>query len=290
MLNFDFYSPTRILFGKDTHKNIGTLLKPHAKKILLHYGGGSIKKTGLYDSVTSSLKENGIEYVELSGVQPNPRISLAYEGIEICKKENVELILAVGGGSSIDSSKTIAMGVCNKDDIWDIIINRKPIERALPVAAILTIPAAGSEISGDAVMTNKEKNKKLGYSSPHLRPLSAIYDLAHGASLAILAPAWMRYVYKDNINMFVQFAVNVMGVKDSYRAPDAVVLEGIARLEEFFSKLELPATLSEAGIDDSKFEMMAKIATDEEDGRINAIGGLKKLYWKDVVEIYKTVR
>jgi len=109
MLNFDFYSPARILFGKDTEKQIGALLKPHATKVLLHYGGGSIKKSGLYDTVITSLKENGLSYVELGGVVPNPRLSLVHEGIALCKEEKVDLILAVGGGSAIDSAKAIAM-------------------------------------------------------------------------------------------------------------------------------------------------------------------------------------
>ncbi len=111
MLNFDFYAPARIIFGRDTQHEIGKLLKPHAKKVLLHYGGGSIKKTGLYDQVVKSLKDSQIDFVELGGVVPNPRLSLVHEGIELCKKEGVDLILAVGGGSAIDSAKAIAMGV-----------------------------------------------------------------------------------------------------------------------------------------------------------------------------------
>ncbi len=109
MLNFDFYAPARILFGKGMEARIGELLKPYAKKILLHYGGGSVKRSGLYDTVTASLKESGISFVELGGVKPNPRLSLVREGIALCKKENVELVLAVGGGSTIDSSKAIAI-------------------------------------------------------------------------------------------------------------------------------------------------------------------------------------
>ena len=389
MLNFDFYSPARILFGKDTEKQIGALLKPHASKILLHYGGGSIKKSGLYDTVTASLRENALAYVELGGVVPNPRLSLVHEGIHLCKKENVDLILAVGGGSVIDSAKAIAMGVYYDGDVWEVYEQGKAIQRALPVATILTIPAAGSEASGDTVITNEEKQLKYGYGSPHLRPLlsimnpklfftlpknqiangvadmmshvferyftntmhtdltdglceavlrtimknaptvladpqnydawcevgfggtvahnglvgmgraqdwachgmehelSAIYDVAHGAGLAVLTPAWMQYVYKDNINMFVQFAVNIMGVDGSYRDPDAIVQEAISRLREFFRKMGLPATLRELGIDESQLELMAKKATGAAFGEEKPIGGLKKLYWQDVLEIYK---
>jgi alcohol dehydrogenase YqhD (iron-dependent ADH family) len=120
--------------------------------------------------------------------------------------------------------------------------------------------------------------------------LSAIYDVVHGAGLAVLTPAWMQYVYRDNVNMFVQFAVNVMGVKGSYRDPDALIQEGIARLREFFRKMGLPGTLMELGIDETKLELMAKKATGEAFGEEEPIGGLKKLYWQDVLEIYKLAR
>ncbi|NLD51293.1 MAG: iron-containing alcohol dehydrogenase, partial [Clostridiales bacterium] len=176
MLNFDLYTPARLVFGKDTQHKIGKLLKPHTKKVLLHYGGGSIKRTGLYDQVIKSLKENGIAYVELGGVKPNPRLSLVHEGIELCRREKVDLILAVGGGSTIDSAKAIAMGVYLDHDVWDVYEKGLAIEKALPVAIILTIPAAGSEASGDTVISNEETQRKYGYGSPHLRPLISIMN------------------------------------------------------------------------------------------------------------------
>ena len=176
MHNFDFYSPARILFGKDTENRIGELLKPHCGKVLLHYGGGSIKKSGLYDRVVDSLRKSGISFVELGGVKPNPRLSLVHEGITLCKRENVDLILAVGGGSAIDSAKAIAMGVYYEGDVWEIYEEGKPVEKALPVATILTIPAAGSEASGDTVITNEDKQLKYGYGSPSLRPLLSIMN------------------------------------------------------------------------------------------------------------------
>ncbi|MCE5201428.1 MAG: iron-containing alcohol dehydrogenase [Synergistaceae bacterium] len=393
MLNFDFYAPTRILFGRDTHKEIGDLLKPHANKVLLHYGGGSIKKSGLYDTVVTSIKASGLDFAELGGVKPNPRLSLVREGILLCKKENIGLILAVGGGSVIDSAKAIAMGVYYDGDVWDIYEEGKPIDKALPVATILTIPASGSESSGNTVVTNEEKRMKLGYGNPKLRPLlsiinpelfftlpenqiangvadmmshvferyftntthtdltdglcettlktimrnalmviktpknydawaevgfagtiahnglvgmgreqdwachgmehelSAIYDVAHGAGLAVLTPAWMQYVYKDNINMFLQFAVNVMGVEGSYRSPETIILEGISRLREFFSKMGLPDTISKLGVGEDQLELMAKKATRiAYGGDEHPLGGLKKLYWQDVLEIYKLVK
>ena len=392
MLNFDFYSPARILFGRDTESQIGELLKPHASKVLVHYGGGSIKRSGLYDTVSASLKQSGLPFVELGGVQPNPRLSLVHEGIELCKKEKVELVLAVGGGSVIDSAKAIAMGVYYDGDVWDMYEQGKEIDKALPVATILTIPAAGSESSGDTVITNEEKQLKYGYGSPRLRPLlsvmnpelfftlpkeqiaagvsdmmshvferyftntthtdltdglcetvlktlmknapialanprnyeawcelgfggtvahnglvgmgrqqdwachnmehelSALYDVTHGTGLAVLTPAWMQYVYRDNVNMFVQFAVNVMGVQGSYRDPEAIVQEGIARLKEFYRKMGIPAALSELGIGGDRLEEMAKKATGEAFGAETPIGGLKKLYWQDVLAIYQSVQ
>lgn len=391
MLNFDMHIPTRIIFGKDTQKEIGRLIRPYTKKALLHYGGNSIKKSGLYDQVVASLKENNIDFVELGGVVPNPRLSLAEEGAKLCRKEGVDLILAVGGGSVIDSAKAIAIGACN-DDIWKFYEEGGEIKGALPVATILTIPAAGSESSPHTVITNEEKQIKKGYGSNFLKPvlsivnpelfftlpknqiangvadmmshiferyftntthtdltdglcettlktimknalivsqnpenydawcqvgfggtiahndilglgraqdwachdmeheLSAIYDIAHGAGLAILTPAWMQYVYKTNINMFVQFAVNVMGVEGSYRDPDAIVMEGIARLREFYKKIGLPATLTEMGIEESRYKLMARKATGEAYGKEHSIGGLKKLYWQDVLEIYKLAK
>jgi alcohol dehydrogenase YqhD (iron-dependent ADH family) len=389
MLNFDFYSPARLVFGRGEEDRIGELLKPHARKVLLHYGGGSIKKSGLYDRVVKSLEGAGIDFVELGGVKPNPRLALVHEGIALCKMENVGLILAVGGGSAIDSAKAIAMGVFYDGDVWDVYEEGKEIAKALPVATVLTIPAAGSEASGDTVITNEEKQLKYGYGSPRLRPLlsimnpelfftlpknqiangvadmmshvferyftntlhtdltdalceatlktimknaplvlsdpadydawseigfsgtvahnglvgmgrqqdwachgmehelSAIYDVAHGAGLAVLTPAWMTYVYKDNVPMFTQFALNVMGAEGSLRDPEALILEAIDRLRRFFRRMGLPGTLQELGIGPEKLELMAKKATGAAFGEEHPIGGLKKLDWQDVLAIYK---
>jgi alcohol dehydrogenase YqhD (iron-dependent ADH family) len=392
MENFDFYAPARILFGRGEENRIGELLKPHASRILLHYGGGSVKRSGLYDAVTASLKASGLPFAELGGVRPNPRLSLVHEGIDLCRKKKIDLILAVGGGSVIDSAKAIAMGVRYDGDVWEIYEQRREIDGALPVAAILTIPAAGSEASGNTVVTHEEKQIKRGYGSPRLRPLlsivnpelffslpknqlangvadmmshvleryftntthtdltdglceatlrtimknallasrdtrdydawaelgfagtvahngllgmgrrqdwachgmehelSAIYDVAHGAGLAVLTPFWMQYVYRDNIPMFVQFSVNVMGVRDSYREPDAIVREGIARLRAFFRGLALPETLSELGIGGDRLEEMAKKATAAAFGEERPLGGLKKLRWQDVLAIYQAAQ
>ena len=392
MLNFDFYAPARILFGKGEENRIGELLKPRAKKVLLHYGSGSVKRSGLLDRVTDSLKKSGIGYVELSGVLPNPRLSLVHEGIALCRKEQVDLILAVGGGSVIDSAKAIAVGVYYDGDVWDLYETFLQVDRALPVATILTIPAAGSESSEHTVITNEEKGLKRGYGNPLLRPvlsimnpelfytlpkaqlgygvadmmshvferyftntthtdltdglcevtlktlmknapialndmqnyeawcelgfggtvahnglvgmgreqdwachdmehmLSAVYDIPHGAGLAVLTPGWMQYVYKDNINMFVQFAVNVMGVEGSFRDPDAIVQEGIDRLKAFFLRMGLPSSLKDFGIGEDRLEEMAKKATGAAFGSERPLGGLKKLYWQDVLAIYHSVK
>ncbi|MCL1845290.1 MAG: iron-containing alcohol dehydrogenase [Defluviitaleaceae bacterium] len=389
MQNFEIQTPTKLVFGKNTQHQIGELIKPFAKKVLLHYGGGSVKKIGLYDDTKKSLEAAGISFVELGGVVPNPRLSLVYEGIELCKKEGVDFVLAIGGGSAIDSAKAIAVGVKHEGDVWDIYDDKAQITAALPMAVILTIPAAGSEMSGNSVVTNEKLGRKYGMGSDLIRPvvaivnpeyftslplaqlgygvadimshiferyftqttkcditdgmcesilrgvmknallcaedmsdydawaevglggiiahngwlgigraqdwachgmeheLSAYNDVAHGAGLAVLTPAWMKYVYKENINMFVQFAVNVMGVTQSFREPDEIVLEGISRLEEFYKKIGLVLTLSELNIQEPAFEDMAKKATGAYFGDEHGIGGFKKLMWQDVVNIFK---
>ena len=392
MINFEYHSPTKIVFGKDSEKKIGGLLKPHASKILLHYGGGSIKDSGLYDRVVQSLSENEIEFVELGNVKPNPRLSLVNEGIKLCKKENIELILAVGGGSVIDSAKAIAMGVLYEGDLWeDVYENGKFAEAALPVATILTIPAAGSETSNVSVITNEELMHKIPGRSNYIKPLLSIinpelfftvpkyqiacgvadmmshvmeryftttmhtdltdglcestlktvmknaplilenpqnydawceigfsatvahngllgmgreqewtchpmehgfgsaYDTIHGEGLAILFPAWMEYVYKENVGMFVQFAVNVMGVQGNLRNQEDVALEGIRCLRKFFMEIGLPSKLSEIGVEE-RFEEMAKSCTGADSGKENPLGNLKTLYWQNVKEIYEMVK
>jgi alcohol dehydrogenase YqhD (iron-dependent ADH family) len=394
MLNFDLYMPARIVFGRETQHKIGSLLKPHAKKVLLHYGGGSIKKTGLYDQVVTSLKDNGISFVELGGVVPNPHLALVHQGIALCRQEKVDVILAVGGGSVIDSAKAIAMGVYYKGDVWEIYEKNPQIKKALPVAIVLTIPAAGSESSGDTVITNEKTGRKYGYGSPLLRPLvsimnpelfftlpknqiangvadmmshiferyftntthtdltdalceatlrtiianaprlmenqedydtwaeigfagtvahngllgmgreqdwachdmehelSAAYDVAHGAGLAVLTPAWIKYVCRTNMDMFAQFAVNVMGVSKGIRDKEELVAEAIRRLQQFYRSIGLPQTMAELSIDDSRLEEMAQKATRYYFGKADEreLGGLRKLRWQDVLNIYHLAR
>ncbi|MDR2006777.1 MAG: iron-containing alcohol dehydrogenase [Acidaminococcales bacterium] len=389
MLNFDLHIPTKIIFGRKAQEQIGKALKPYAGKVLLHYGGGSIKKSGLYSEITAALRGSGIAFAELGGVVPNPRLGLVQKGIELCRKEQVELVLAVGGGSVIDSAKAIAMGFYYEGNIWDVYETGQAITAALPVAAVLTIPAAGSESSPNTVITNEEKAIKRGFGSQLLRPvlsvvnpelfftlpqeqlangaadmmshiferyftntthtdltdslceatlktimknallvkadrqdydawseiglgatfahnnilgvgreqdwachgmeheLSAIYDVAHGAGLAVLTPNWMEYVYKDNIAIFTQFAVKVMGVEGGYRPAEAPILAAIAKLRKFYRELGLPSTLKELGIDESKLELMAQKATGAAYGAERPLGNFKKLLWQDVLAIYK---
>ena len=179
MLDFTYYTPTKVFFGKDSHKNIGEIIKGYGyKKIMMQYGFGSIKKSGLYDEIMSSLNKNGIEVIEMGGVQPNPTISFVRKAVEIAKKENVEMILAVGGGSVLDSSKYTAAGAKSDCDPWDFPTRKAVVCDALPVGCILTIAAAGSEMSSSAVITNEELNMKRGYTSDFNRCLFAICNPA----------------------------------------------------------------------------------------------------------------
>lgn len=178
MNNFEYCVPTRVIFGRDTHKNIGELIAGYGfKKILVHFGGGSVKESGLLDQVEDSLKSHGIEYVLLGGVRPNPGLLLALEGINLCRKENIEFILAVGGGSVIDSAKCMADGVLNPDiDPWDYFMKKAVPGKALPHGNILTLSASGSETSLSCVITKEEEGLKRGFNSPTHRPLFAVLN------------------------------------------------------------------------------------------------------------------
>ncbi|MDR0485500.1 MAG: iron-containing alcohol dehydrogenase [Elusimicrobiota bacterium] len=389
MNNFEFYCPTKIYFGKGEHKKIGELVKKYSSNILLHYGSGSIKKSGLYDEVLSSLKSAGVNVTELGGVQPNPLLSLAKQGIKTVKEKGIDFILAVGGGSAIDSAKCIAAGAKYDGDVWDFYIGKSTIKAALPVATILTIPAAGSENSAFTVITNDENRYKIGLPSDFLRPVfsvlnpelcftlppiqrangicdmmahiferyftntknsevgdklcegalkaiinngpkvikkaddydawaeimwagtlahngllgcgrqedwashgmghavSAIFDIAHGSSLSIMFPAWMKTVYKVNLEMFVQYAVKVWGISDSIRDDkEAIILKAICKTEKFFKSLGLPIRLSEMGVKESDLPKIAENALGAAGG---AIGGFKQFTKKEeVAAIYKT--
>lgn len=177
MENFTYYTPTKVVFGKGTENQTGALVKEqHCKKVLIHYGSGSVVRSGLLDRIKTSLDEAAVSYVELGGVVPNPRLSLVYEGIELCKKENVDFILAVGGGSVIDSAKAIGYGVYNGGDVWDFYDFKRQAEGCLPIGAVLTIAAAGSEMSGSSVITKEDGQIKRGYSSNFSRARFAVMN------------------------------------------------------------------------------------------------------------------
>lgn len=177
MHNFEYYTPTRVIFGKGAENETGRLVKEqNCKKVLLHYGGNSAKKSGLLDRVCRSLEEEGIEYVSLGGVVPNPHLSLVREGIELCKREGVDFILAVGGGSVIDSSKAIGYGSANEGDVWDFYDKKREPGACLPIGAILTIAAAGSEMSNSSVITNEDGWLKRGYNNDKCRCKFAVMN------------------------------------------------------------------------------------------------------------------
>ncbi|MGE0074853.1 MAG: iron-containing alcohol dehydrogenase [Sphaerochaetaceae bacterium] len=389
MLNFSYWNPTRIIFGKESIADVGQEAAKWGKRVLFHFGGGSIKANGVYDAVTNSLKEAGLEVVYLGGVVPNPHLSLVRQGIALCKKEKIDLVLAVGGGSVIDSAKAIAFGtkLQGNEDVWNDYFMRAQyeIQDALPVGVVLTIPAAGSESSTASVITDEKEGLKrainsetvipkfavmdpeTNYSLPnyqtacgatdilaHLQEryftmvggndlsdrllescmrniianaplalknpseyvyraelmwtgtiahnnlldrgrlgdwathdieheLSALYDIAHGAGLAILFPAWMKYVYKDNIDRFVQYAIRVWDVSLPLEDKDSIVEEAINRLQNFYRRIGMPTSLTEAKIGKDKLRFMAEKALF---GERTHLGNFKKLYVDDVEKIY----
>ncbi|MBR0148482.1 MAG: iron-containing alcohol dehydrogenase [Lachnospiraceae bacterium] len=177
MFDFSYYTPTKVVFGKGTESKTAELIKEFGgTKILIHYGGGSVVRSGLLRRVTDSLDNAGISYVTLGGAVPNPHLSLVYEGIELCKKENVDFLLAVGGGSAIDSAKAIGYGVANEGDVWDFYDYKRKATGCLPLGVILTIAATGSEMSDSSVITKEEGLVKRGYSSDFGRPKFAIMN------------------------------------------------------------------------------------------------------------------
>lgn len=177
MMNFQYYAPTQVVFGKDTETQVGELIKAqNGTKVLVHYGTGSVKRTGLLDRVCASLNEAGIPYVSLGGAVPNPRLSLVYEGIELAKKEGVNFILAVGGGSAIDSAKAIALGMKYEGDVWDLYLKKSQAKAGTPLGVVLTIAATGSEMSDSTVITNEEGWLKRGLHSALIRPRFAVMN------------------------------------------------------------------------------------------------------------------
>lgn len=386
MNDFQFYSPTRFVFGKNAEQQTGPLLlSAKAKKVLIHFGGGSVVKSGLLDSVKASIRQAGIEFVELGGVVPNPRDTLVYEGIALAKKESVDFILAVGGGSVIDSAKAIAMGVPYDGDFRDFYDRKLRVSKATPLGVVLTIPAAGSEASSGSVITFVKDGLKRGAGGECLRPqfammnpewtfsipmyhaaagvvdmmshiferyltkttgveltdrmaegvllaivdaaktmvkdpmnydaratilwagtiahngllgvgrredwsthgleheLSAFYDVSHGAGLAVMFPAYMKYTLDEDVNRYRRLAVNVWGVKDDPLRAREVAEEGIARMERFFQEIGMPIRFAGLGAKVEDIDhFLAKLALNYG----TEFGGFKKLTLEDARRIY----
>ena len=177
MRDFVYHAPTEVVFGKQSEEKVAGLVKKYGgHKVLVHYGGKSAQKSGLLDKICGLLRDGGVDFVCLGGVVPNPRLSLVHQGIDLCRQEGVDFILAIGGGSVIDSAKAIACGVPYDGEVWDFYLGKASPKCYLPVACVLTIPAAGSEMSESSVITNEDGDVKLGYSNQMSRPRFAIMN------------------------------------------------------------------------------------------------------------------
>ncbi len=363
MQDFVYYTPTKVFFGKGRENEVGSIVAGYGfKTVMVQYGKGSVKKSGLYDRVMTSLNAAGIAVVEMGGVEPNPKVEFVREAVKLCREKGVELILAVGGGSVIDSCKYTALGAKYDGDVWDIPTRKYSPSSALPVAAIITHAAAGSEMSGSAVLTNLEENMKRGFGSELNRCLFAIcnpeltytvspyqtacgivdlmthtieryftlcppteltdriaegilmavieagrkvmqdpedydargdilwasslahndltgcgreqllavhqlehalsgeYDqVAHGAGLAVLYPAWARYVYLEDAPRFAQFARRVWGVEEPDDETAAKL--GIEAMAAYFAELGMPTCLRDFGVAEESLPKLAELCT-----------------------------
>lgn len=223
MLNFQYYTPTKVVFGKDSEQEVGALVKEQGcKKVLVHYGGQSAKRSGLLDRIFQALKEEGIAFISLGGVVPNPRLSKVYEGIELCKKENVDFILAVGGGSVIDSAKAIGYGMANQFcDVWDLYTGKEKPTGCMPIGAVLTIAAAGSEMSNSSVITNEngwyKKALDIDYGrckfaimNPELTYTLPEYQTESGCTDIMMHTMERYFVLEDTMDLTDRFAEDVM--------------------------------------------------------------------------------
>ncbi len=388
MNNFNFYSPTFFAFGRDAENQAGALIRRFGgAKALIHYGGGSVVRSGLLDRVKASLEQAGVEFVELGGVKPNPRSGLVYEGIELARREGVDFVLAVGGGSTIDSAKAIAAGALYDGDFWDFY-SGKLIEKALPVGTVLTIAAAGSEGSPDSVITNENGMFKRGATGDAIRPrfsilnpaltqtlppyqtacgitdimahlyeryltnteevevtdrlieallmtmihegprvienpdhyearanimwagmmahnnscgvgrsqdwnshnieheLSALYDCAHGAGLAVTMPAVFSYVMNHDVMRFAQVAVRVWGCAMDFAHPEVTAKAGIEALRRFLRSIGMPGTLGELGGKEEDIPKLVDVLCNG-DGRPGSISGFVTLNEQDCANIYR---
>ena len=388
MNNFDFYSPTFFAFGKDRERDAGALVRRFGgTKVLIHYGGGSVVRSGLLERVKQSLEGEGLHYVLLGGVKPNPRSGLVYEGIDLARREGVDFVLAVGGGSTIDSAKAIAAGAVYDGDFWDFY-SGKLIEKALPVGTVLTIAASGSEGSPDSVITNENGMFKRGATGDAIRPkfsilnpaltqtlppyqtacgitdimahlyeryltntkevevtdrlieallltmihegprviedpdnyearanimwagmmahnnscgvgrsqdwnshnieheLSALYDCAHGAGLAVTMPAVFSYVMSHDVMRFAQVAVRVWGCQMDFAHPEVTAKAGIEALRRFLTDLGMPRNFYELGAKEADIPRLVDMLCNG-DGRPGSITGFVTLNEEDCANIYR---
>ncbi|MBP3576282.1 MAG: iron-containing alcohol dehydrogenase, partial [Paludibacteraceae bacterium] len=382
LYDFSYQNPTRIHFGKKAINKLANELREYGKNILLVYGKASIKKIGLYDQVMNILQAEGKNVVELAGINANPRYTQLLEGARLVREHNIDLILAVGGGSVIDCAKGIACAAYAEGDVWQrYYVNQEPVtNRVIPVGSILTMAGTGSEMNSGSVITNEAENLKIGrvyplalvtprfsilnpeytYSVPKYQMISGIFDIfshlmeqyfsgdddctsdylieglmlslisasrkaivnpedyearsnimwcatmglnkilglsktqdwevhmiehqlgaytdcAHGIGLAIISPAYYRYIYRDGLHKFVRYAKVVWGVEDKGQGDETIALEGINRLEAFIAELGIPATLREVGATE---EMLPLIANSTALG-----GGYKQLNAEDILAI-----
>lgn len=389
MDNFIYETPTKIYFGKDEELKVGKIIKEfNAKKVLIHYGGKSAKESGLLGRVTKCLSDENIDFIELGGVVPNPELSLVRAGIALCIKEKVDFILAVGGGSVIDSAKAIANGAANPEtDVWDFSVKRAAPEKTIRKGVILTLAAAGSEMSSSCVITNSETGEKRGYNSvcnrmnfaienpeltytvskyqtacgavdiamhtieryfcpgndtyltdaiaeaviksvmkagvdsidnPHdynaranmmwasslahndltqcgrsfqlavhqfEHEVSGMYpEIAHGAGLAALWCSWARYVYKSNMQRFLQFSHNVWNLDIDFEHPEITVMKAIDLQEQYYKSIGMPTNLRELGIRREDLEILALKCSYN---KSRVIGGYMKLGFDEMLDIYK---
>lgn len=361
MNNFTFYSPTEFVFGKGTEMQTGELVRKYgASKVLIVYGGGSVVRSGLLERVKQTLAQTGIPCLELGGVQPNPIDTKVYEGIDLCRREGVDFVLAIGGGSVIDTAKAIAAGVPYEGDFWDFYIQKATVSSALKVAVVLTIPAAGSEGSGNSVITKVSTLQKMSLRAPELlRPrfsimnpeltftlppyqtaagivdmmahimeryftntadteiadrlcegtlkaiiteaprvmadpkdygaranimwsgmiahngtcgvgneedwashfmeheISALYDVTHGAGLAVIFPAWLTWMASHHVEKVAQYAARVWDVPVSEDLK-AMALEGVARLKSFFTSIGMPVNFAQLGVEHPDIELLVE--------------------------------
>ena len=389
MKNFTYQIPTKFVFGRGAENEVGAEVRAlGGTKALIHYGGGSAVRSGLIDRVKASLDAAGVKYVELGGVKPNPRDTLVYEGIALAKKEGVDFVLAVGGGSTIDSSKAIAHGIQYDGDFWDFWCGKAKPVTTTPLGVVLTMSAAGSESSNSCVITQESTLTKRGLRSELNRPkfaimnpelamtlppyqiacgatdilahimeryftnetevdltdrlcegamqaviraakiavkdptdydaqaqlmwgstiahnetvgvgrvsdfgshqieheLSALYDVAHGAGLAVVFPAWMRYQMHKNVMRFAQFGVRVFGCEMDFEHPEKTALDGIEAYEAFVKSIGMPVTMKELG---AKTEDIPALAakTKKTDPAKQTTGGAFPMTTEDIEAILR---